>query len=161
MARGILKIHRSRRNAMTKMAQQHSVGDCAPNNGAPIQAIPPHARTGDLVSGDDAARLTASMPRHPALTAEQVFRLWRCAIKDDEQLVDELIERVYQNILAFNDKRAESVIELMCRRSMAARWAFHTLLKDMEADSACATSHGRAVEVDRRPQRPAPRSIAR
>jgi hypothetical protein len=146
---------------MTKMAQQHRVGDDSPNNGVSVQATPPDGRAGHLVSGDDAARRAASVPRHPALTPEQVFRLWRCAIKDDEQLVDELIESVYQNILAFNDRRAESVIELMCRRSIASRWAFHMLLKDMDADSARATSHGRALEVDRWPQRPPPRSIAR
>jgi hypothetical protein len=146
---------------MTKIAQQRRVGDGTPNNGVSIQAMPPDSRTGHLASGDDTATHSASVPRHSALTPEQVFRLWRCAIKDDEELVDELIERVYENILAFSDKRAESVIELMCRRSIAARWAFHTLLKDMGAENARASKHGRSFDVERWPQQSAPRSIAR
>jgi hypothetical protein len=62
-----------------------------------------------------------------------VFRLWQCAIKDDDQLVDEIIERIYENIVAFDCKRAESVIELIVRRSITARWAFRSLLSDMRA----------------------------
>ncbi len=147
---------------MTKIAQQRRIDDGSPNSAAPIQAMQHHAGSDYVVPVDDAAKRAASVPRHPALSAEQVFRLWRCAIKDDEKLVDELIERVYENILAFNDKRAESVIELMCRRSTTAPGAFHMLLKDMCADSdAHATNDGPSQSVDRRPQRVLPRLIAR
>ncbi len=78
---------------------------------------------------------TGGLPNRPrrALTREQVFRLLRCAIKDDEELVDEIIEQVYENMLAFDHKRAECVIELIVRRSVTARWAFRSLLKDMGA----------------------------
>jgi hypothetical protein len=77
--------------------------------------------------------VAAALPNRPrsALTQEQVFRLLRCAIKDDEELVDEIIEQVYANIVAFDYKRAESVIELIVRRSVTARWAFRSLLKEM------------------------------
>ena len=68
-----------------------------------------------------------------ALTREQVFRLWRCAIKDDDKLVDEIIQQVYENIIAFDCRRAESVIELIVRRNVAAGCAFRSLLKDMRA----------------------------
>jgi hypothetical protein len=78
-----------------------------------------------------------SRPR-PALTQEQVFRLLRCAIKDDDELVDEIIDQVYENIVAFDYKRAECVIELIVRRSVTARWAFRSLLKDMRTVSAPA-----------------------
>jgi hypothetical protein len=78
-----------------------------------------------------------SRPR-PALTQEQVFRLLRCAIKDDEELVDEIIEQVYENIVAFDYKRAECVIELIVRRGVTARWAFRLLLKDMRTVGASA-----------------------
>jgi hypothetical protein len=74
--------------------------------------------------------------RKSALTQEQVFRLLRCAIKDDEELVDEIIEQVYENIVAFDYKRAECVIELIVGRSVTARWAFRSLLKDMRAVGA-------------------------
>ena len=69
--------------------------------------------------------------RQSALTREQVFRLWRCAIKDDDKLVDEIIQQVYENIIAFDCGRAESVIELIVRRNVAAGCAFRSLLKDM------------------------------
>ena len=70
--------------------------------------------------------ITGGLPNRPrpALTREQVFRLLRCAIKDDEELVDEIIEQVHENMLAFDHKCAECVIELIVRRSVSARWAF-------------------------------------
>lgn len=84
--------------------------------------------------------ITCGLPSRPrsALTREQVFRLLRCAIKDDEELVDEIIEQMYENIVAFDDKRAECVIELIVRRSVTARWAFRSLLKDMRTLGAPA-----------------------
>ena len=77
--------------------------------------------------------IVGGVPSRPrsALTQEQVFRLLRCAIKDDEELVDEMIEQVYQDIIAFDYKRAEFVIEQVVRRSATARWAFRSLLQDM------------------------------
>jgi hypothetical protein len=76
------------------------------------------------------------LPGRPrsALTEDQVFRLLRCAIKDDDELVDQIIDQVYENIVAFDYKRAESVIELIVRRSVTAKWAFRALLKDMGTD---------------------------
>ena len=85
-----------------------------------LATIQPNTMTGGLPSRS-----------RPALTQEQVFRLLRCAIKDDDDLVDEIIEQVYENIVAFDYKRAECVIELIVRRSVTARWAFRSLLKDM------------------------------
>jgi hypothetical protein len=77
--------------------------------------------------------------RRPTLTQEQVFRLWRCAIKDDDGLVDEIIQQVYKNIIAFDRKRAECVIELIVGRSVAANRAFRSLLTDMRAGSDAAS----------------------
>ena len=73
--------------------------------------------------------------RRSALTAEQVFRLWRCAIKDDERLVDEVIQKVYEHIVAFDRSRANCVMELIVRRHVTAHSAFQSLLKDMYAVS--------------------------
>jgi hypothetical protein len=69
--------------------------------------------------------------RRSNLTKEQVFRLWRCATKDDHKLIDELIQHVYGEIIEFDCKRAECVMELIVRRNMAAGCAFRSLLKDM------------------------------
>jgi hypothetical protein len=99
-------------------------------------------RDNDRIGGYSRHRLDCiasgqSRPPRAQLTEEQVFRLLRCAIKDDDELVDEIIDQVYQDIVAFDYKRAESVIELIVRRSVTARWAFRALLKDMrEADSS-------------------------
>jgi hypothetical protein len=71
--------------------------------------------------------------RRSNLTKEQVFRLWRCAIKDDDQLVDEMIHHVYEDIVAFDCKRATSVMDLIVRRNLAAGWALQSLLKETRA----------------------------
>jgi hypothetical protein len=69
--------------------------------------------------------------RRSGLTKEQVFRLWRCAIKDDNTLVDELIQHVYRDMLAFECERTERVMELIVGRNMRAGCAFRSLLDDM------------------------------
>lgn len=93
----------------------------------------------------------SSAPRSP-LTQEQVFRLLRCAIKDDDELVDQIIHQVYENIIAFDYKRAESVIELIVRRSVTAKWAFRALLKDMGAPGAPAAALPAAPQLTRKPR---------
>ena len=67
----------------------------------------------------------------PDLTKEQVYRLWKCAIKDDDRLVDALIEKFYYTMIASDPKRAEIVIRLIVDRHKAAEPTFHRLLKDM------------------------------
>ena len=34
------------------------------------------------------------------LTKDQVFRLWKCAVKDDDKLVDAVIEKLYEEMIA-------------------------------------------------------------
>jgi hypothetical protein len=58
--------------------------------------------------------------RRSILTKDQVFRLWRCAIKDDDELVDNLIQHTYEDIIAFDCARAECAMGLIIRRHMAA-----------------------------------------
>ena len=41
------------------------------------------------------------------LTREQVFGLWKCAVKDDDKLVDAAVEKLYEEMVAFNQARAE------------------------------------------------------
>jgi hypothetical protein len=127
------------RKAMIKIAYLHDLDADLPATGAPNHGVPNHEASARGVPsrGASSPRAAAlerrSTVRHHALTKEQVFRLWQCAIKDDDELVDEIIERVYENIVAFDYKRAESVIELVVRRSVTARWVFRSLLKDMRA----------------------------
>jgi hypothetical protein len=80
--------------------------------------------------------------RRSTLTKEQVFRLWRCAIKDDDTLVEDIIRQLYENIIAFDCQRAEIVIELIVRRNAAAGYAFRSLLRDMRVKGEPAPSLG-------------------
>jgi hypothetical protein len=65
------------------------------------------------------------------LTKEQLYRLWKCAIKDDDRLVDALIQKFYDTMIAFDPKRAEIVIRLIVNRHQAAEPTFHRLLRDI------------------------------
>src|SRR5277367_6780288 len=71
--------------------------------------------------------------RRSSLTKEQVFRLWRCAIKDDVKLVDEVIQHAHEGMIAFDCGRAEYVMGLMIRRHMTAASELRALLEDMRA----------------------------
>jgi hypothetical protein len=75
------------------------------------------------------------------LTREQVFGLWKCAVKDDDKLVDAAIEKLYEEMVAFNQARAESVIRMIIDRDDAAETIFRGLLRDMTIGS----QHGRHV----------------
>ena len=65
------------------------------------------------------------------LTNEQIFRLWRAAVKDDRKYVDLIIQKVYDDMMAFDPERSETVIELMIRRHKMAEDAFRDVLEDM------------------------------
>jgi hypothetical protein len=66
-----------------------------------------------------------------SLTKDQVFRLWRAAIKDDDRFVDAVIQKVHDEMIAFDSERGEIVIDLMVRRHMIAGDEFRTLLSEM------------------------------
>jgi len=62
-----------------------------------------------------------------------MFRLWRAAIKDDHNdVADEIIQKVYDDMMVFDRTLAEDVIDLIIRRNSAARNAFGVLFKDMQ-----------------------------
>jgi hypothetical protein len=77
------------------------------------------------------ARENLQSPRRSFLTEEQIFRLWSSAIKDDDRLVDELIQKAYEQMIAHDRARSEAVMQLTIRRNAAAIGAFRTLLEDM------------------------------
>jgi hypothetical protein len=72
-----------------------------------------------------------TLPRRFGLTENEIFRLWRTAIKDDDKLVDEAIQKVYDDMISFDRGRAEMVISLIIRRNREAGHAFRSLLRDM------------------------------
>jgi hypothetical protein len=82
------------------------------------------------------------------LTKEQVFRLWKCAIKDDDRLADALIQKIYDAMIVFDPKRAETVIRLIVDRHEAAERAFQDFLPDIKVSADALSrhsAHGRIV----------------
>ena len=69
--------------------------------------------------------------RECRLTKNQVFRLWKCAVKDDDKLVDAVIEKFYEEMIAFDLARAETVMQLIIDRDEAAAPTFRGLLQDI------------------------------
>jgi hypothetical protein len=82
------------------------------------------------------------------LTGEQVFRLWRAAVKDDGYLANDVIRKVYDDMIAFDSDRAEDVVELVIRRNKAARHEFRALLRDMQMSNG--PNHPEQSAVGRR-----------
>ena len=69
--------------------------------------------------------------RQGRLTKEQVFRLWRSAVKDEDRLLDATIEQLCEGMIAFDLARAETVIRLIIERDEAAAPTFRSLLQEI------------------------------
>jgi predicted acylesterase/phospholipase RssA len=83
------------------------------------------------------------------LTNEHIFRLWRAAVKDDGKYVDLIIQKIYDEMMAFDPERSETVIEQMIRRHKMAEDAFRDVLEDMRGFGE--TSHHRLPAPPRAP----------
>ena len=81
-------------------------------------------------------------PRHPALTTQELLDLWRAAIKDDDGFANEVIQTVYDDLMAFDRERTRGVMELMVRREPAARYAFEVLLTQARIRHSRAVASG-------------------
>jgi hypothetical protein len=68
------------------------------------------------------------------LDETQVFRLFKCAVKDDDTLVDAIVERLYRKMNEFDRDRAEDTVELIVDRDAAAESIFRALLNDLWPD---------------------------
>jgi hypothetical protein len=66
-----------------------------------------------------------------ALSEEQIFRLWKAAIQDNDRLADEVIRRVYREMKAYDLDRFQEVIYLTITRKIAAGRALSELLDDI------------------------------
>ncbi len=72
-----------------------------------------------------------STPAYPPTRCNVSLR--GAAIKDDhEDVSDEIIKKVFDDMMAFDRAGAEEVIELIVRRNSAARNAFRVLFKNMQ-----------------------------
>ena len=81
--------------------------------------------------------------RECRLTKNQVFRLWKCAVKDDDKLVDAVIEKLYEEMIAFDLARAETIMQLIIDRDEAAVPTFRGLLQDIAGSDLPKTDQSR------------------
>jgi hypothetical protein len=68
------------------------------------------------------------------LDESQIFRLFKCAVKDDDTLVDAIVERLYRKMKELDLERAEDTVELIVDRDVAAGSRFRALLNDLWPD---------------------------
>ena len=64
----------------------------------------------------------------------QIFRLFKCALKDDDTLVDAIVERLYRKMKELDLERAEDTVELIVDRDVTAGSRFRALLNDLWPD---------------------------
>jgi hypothetical protein len=81
--------------------------------------------------------------RECRLTKDQVFRLWKCAVKDDDKLIDAVIEKLYEEMVAFDLARAETVMQLIIDRDEAAAPNFRGLLQELATSDLPKTGQSR------------------
>jgi hypothetical protein len=68
-------------------------------------------------------------PHRSGLTQDAIFRLWKAAIKDDENLLDDAIAAVHDQMISSDRVNAERVIGLIIRRHRDAKDAFKAMLR--------------------------------
>jgi len=61
----------------------------------------------------------------------QVLRLFKCAVKDDDTLVDAIVERLYFTMRDLDAGRAEDAVGLIVDRDVSAGSKFGELLDDL------------------------------
>jgi hypothetical protein len=74
--------------------------------------------------------------RNTGLNERQAFCLFSAAVKDDETLIDEIVESLYAEMKAFDRDRADDTIEIVVDRDPSAAARLRALLKDMLTRSA-------------------------
>jgi len=67
---------------------------------------------------------------HPGLPMEDLFKLFRAAIKDDGDIGDLTIQSIYEDIVLYDHDRARGVMELVVRRDPLAPKALYALLAE-------------------------------
>jgi hypothetical protein len=65
------------------------------------------------------------------LNESQIVRLLKCAVKDDDTLVDTIVEKLYGTMKEFDARRAKQTVELIVDRDTAAVSRFRALLDDL------------------------------
>jgi hypothetical protein len=88
-----------------------------------------------MVRGSQEEGMTGTVRKTPTgLNEFQVFRLFKCAVKDDETLIDAIVERLYRKMKEFDARRAEDMVELIVDRDVTAGSRLKTLLDEVLRD---------------------------
>ena len=66
-----------------------------------------------------------------SLNEFQVVRLFKCAVKDDDTLVDAIVEKLYGTMKDFDAGRAKQTVELIVDRDTTATSKLRALLDDL------------------------------
>jgi hypothetical protein len=61
----------------------------------------------------------------------QVVRLFKCAVMDDDTLVDAIVEKLYGTMKDFDARRAKQTVELIVDRDTTGASTFRALLDDL------------------------------
>ncbi len=65
------------------------------------------------------------------LSESHVVRLFQCAVKDDDSLVDAIVEKLYGTMRDFDAGRAKQTVELIVDRDTTAASKLGALLDDL------------------------------
>jgi hypothetical protein len=65
------------------------------------------------------------------LSEFQVVRLFKCAVKDDDTLVDAIVEKLYGTMKDFDAGRAKQTVELIVDRDTTGASRLRALLDDL------------------------------
>jgi len=61
----------------------------------------------------------------------QVVRLFKCAVKDDDRLIDAIVEKLYGTMKDFDARRTKQTVELIVDRDTTATSKLRALLDDL------------------------------
>ena len=75
----------------------------------------------------------SARPRHPGLPTEDLFKLFRAALRDDSDIGDLTIQYIYEDIVLYDHDRARRVMELIVQRDRLAPGALDALLTEARA----------------------------
>jgi hypothetical protein len=76
--------------------------------------------------------IVQSMPT--ALNELQISRLFKCAVKDDETLIDTIVERLYRKMKEFDGRQTDRTVGLIVDRDAMAGATLRAFLDDVLLD---------------------------
>ena len=88
----------------------------------------------------DPTDLNAHRSNRTGLSCNAIFRLWKAAVKDDEELLNAIIASVHEQMMLSNQPRAEWVMGLIIRRHRDAKDALKAILNRLRSGPCVGTA---------------------